>query len=76
MNSTIELDHEATLRAAEVDDEGTNWMLSAELHSIQATPAQFIPQEILDLRFTGTQIPHSRDVVPVVASSSHDKSFA
>ena len=73
MDFTVKLNHKAPISAAEVDDERTDRMLSAELHPIQATPAQRIPQEILNPRLVGSQIPRCRDVVSVlVASPSHD----
>jgi len=43
MNLTVQLDYEATLGTAEVDDERTDWVLSAELQSIQSPSAQFFP---------------------------------
>jgi hypothetical protein len=37
MNPTVELDYQAALRAAEVDNERTDRVLPAELHPVQAT---------------------------------------
>jgi hypothetical protein len=77
MNATIQLDHKATLRAAEVDNEQTDWMLPAELHPVQSPSTQFLPQEVLNRCLASAQIPRRWDVVPVIMSTrAHVMSFA
>jgi hypothetical protein len=65
MDRAIELDREATFGAAEVDHKWANRMLPAELQPIQATTAQFFPQEVLSRRLASPQVSCRGDVLPV-----------
>jgi len=56
MNSAIGLNGNAALGRAEVDDERTDRVLPAELHSIQATDAQFLPQDVLNRCLAGAWV--------------------
>jgi hypothetical protein len=77
MNSTVELNCKATLGTAEVDDERTDWMLPAELHSIQTPSAQFFPQDVLNRCLAGAQVPRRGNIVPVLMlTRAHGKSLA
>jgi hypothetical protein len=77
MNPTVELDYQAALRAAEIDDKRTDRVLPAELHPVQSPSTQFLPQDILNRCLAGAQIPRRSDVVPVLVTlRRHDLSFA
>jgi len=47
MRTAIGLDDEAIFEADKVEDEGSEWTLTAELESAQATAAQNRPQPTL-----------------------------
>jgi hypothetical protein len=77
MNPAVELDDKTTLGTAEVDDESTDWMLPAELDSIQATTAQLFPQDVLNQCLAGAEVPCRRDVLAMLAmATTHVFSFA
>jgi hypothetical protein len=77
MNPTVKLNCKAALGSAEVDDERTDWMLPAELHSIQSPSAQLIPQHVFHRGLAGTQISRCGNVVAMLAmASTHGCSFA
>ena len=69
MNPTVKLDCKAALGTAEVDDERADWMLPAELHPVQSTSAQFLPQDVLNRCLAGAQVARRWDVMPMLVTA-------
>jgi hypothetical protein len=69
VNAAVELDGQSTFRAAEIDDERANCMLSAELQPVESTTPKRFPQVILSPGFTMSQIARGRDIVAVLLTT-------
>jgi hypothetical protein len=61
---TVEFDHEAKSRAAQVEHKRANRVLSSKLQSHELTVAETHPQNIFRPRFPFSQVTSSMDIVP------------
>ena len=74
---TVELDDEAAIGAAEIDDEGPDGMLTAELEPVEAAMAEGGPEELLGGGLAGSQGAGGWHVVAAPgAIMGHGGSFA
>ena len=56
VDGAVELDDEATVGAAEIDDEGADRMLTAELQPGEAASAERTPKQLLSGRLARSQV--------------------
>ena len=56
VDRAIELDDEATIRAAEIDDEGADGVLAAELKAVEASIAEGVPEDLLGGGLPGSEV--------------------
>lgn len=53
VDGAVELEDEAAVGAAEVGDEGPDWVLAAELQAVQAAGSQRVPEDDFNWRLAG-----------------------
>ena len=77
MDFSIELNDQAKIRAAEIDDKRTDGMLAAELEAVETPVAQRVPEDHFGSRLAPAQLARPRDVVLMPRSITvHDDSLA
>jgi hypothetical protein len=78
MHLAVELDDKMSFDTAEVKNERTKRMLSAELHPIQTPSAESCPKQVLSTRLASAQVASGGHVVAMTRywSPWHGKSVA